>query len=99
MSKPIKNIQLFNNLCAIEETLISRGWCQDRIIDDAGRVCIMGAVVNVVPYDKDWCILVEAIESAIPTALPVTGFNDDPATTFDDVLGVIRKAREALVAS
>jgi hypothetical protein len=40
-----------------------------------------------------------AIEKRRPSSggLPVSMFNDDPATTFSDVLSVLREAREALL--
>ena len=43
MTKPIKNLQLFNDLCEIEDTLIKRGWCKGSSVDFEGRVCMVGA--------------------------------------------------------
>jgi len=47
MSKPIKNLKLFNDLCAVEETLIERGWCKGKVKDVDGRVCLMGAAAQL----------------------------------------------------
>lgn len=33
---------------AAKELLIENGWCPDRLMDDAGRMCLMGAVNQAV---------------------------------------------------
>ena len=47
MSKPIPDLQLFNDLCAVEDTLMECGWCKGRAQDDNGRVCLIGAAAQL----------------------------------------------------
>ena len=99
MSKPIKNLQLFNDLCATEETLIERGWCKNRPNNINGAVCLMKAASEVVDCSGDYYLRLYAVEKALESVIgrnPVC-FNDDPTTTFDDVLTKLREAREKLL--
>ena len=104
MTKPIKNLQLFNDLCAVEEVLIERGWCKGKSSDDNGRVCLMKATSVVVCPNKghpDNYYRLVALDETLRSTIgqdPVI-FNDDPDTTFDDVLTKLREAREALITS
>jgi len=104
MSKPIKNLQLFNDLCAIEETLIERGWCKDDMFGSDGRVCVLGAANIVYGIGVDSvqalgvCERAFAVSNALKSVMGiVTLFNDNPKTTFDDILAKLREAREELV--
>ena len=104
MSKPIKELQLFNDLCAIEETLIERGWCKHDMITSDGRVCVLGAanIIYGIGVDSVQALTVCERAFAVARALKsvmgiVTIFNDDPKTTFEDILAKLREAREALV--
>ena len=97
MSKPIKNLQLFNDLCAVEDTLIKRGWCKDTAIDIGGSVCLMKAASLVTEsYPR-----LDAVDKALRSVIgrcPVR-FNDHSKTTFNDILAKLREAREVLVSS
>jgi hypothetical protein len=101
MSKPIKNLQLFNDLCAVEETLIKLGWYQGDSHGPGGSICLVQAITTVTArtpatFLERFCAVERALWSAISTGEPVHVFNDNPATTFGDVLAKLKIAREAL---
>lgn len=87
MTKPIKNLQLFNDLCAVEETLKERGWCKGAAIERDGRVCVLGAAgVATGAMEENYGSLspndrFNAIVSALNSLMP--GYNELPWTTFD----------------
>lgn len=116
MTKPIKNIQLFNDLCEIENVLIERGWCKNAMVNPVdGRVCVVGAAIIVGERGEDpgtnvvWNALMATnlkisqrgidISNALHSVMgcSITLFNDDPDTTFNDVLAKLREAQEALI--
>jgi hypothetical protein len=96
MSKPIKDIQLYNDLCAVEDVLRRDGWCQHMLEDPSGRHCLMGAVTEVTPEYDRWFAMQDAVKSVVPWR-NVSGFNDHPTTTFDKVLAKLKEARDRLV--
>jgi hypothetical protein len=96
MSKPIKDVQLFNDLCAVENLLEKDGWCKEALEDNKGRHCLIGAAAVVAWDDSDnkrWCKL----KASLGGCLVIMNFNDAPETTFEDVRARIRAARDALV--
>ena len=99
--KPIRDPELYAGLCEIEDILENDGWIQGLSQSSDGH-CLMGAISRANGlYDRTR----DAVYSAIVAEAPqwhawspctgVTGFNDDPETTFDDVRRVLRKARES----
>jgi hypothetical protein len=90
MSKPI-DIQLYNDLCAVEDVLRRDGWCQGVSHDADGRHCLMGAVDVVTRNYGRWLGLQGALGRGM------VAFNDHPMTTFEMVLARIKRARDRLV--
>jgi len=95
--KPIKDIQLYNDLQAVEALLIEEGWCKHTTRDSEGQRCLRGAI-DAVTYGTTTRSMSRwiNIQSALGTHLLAT-WNDLPGTTFDDVLAKLRAARAALV--
>jgi len=102
MSNSIKDLQLYNDLCEIEEILRRDGWCQGELRDAQGRHCLVG-VIDIVTEEKDNCTVLEAydrwwkIYSGLGLGSRVAKFNDLPTTRFKDVLARIKAARDALI--
>lgn len=80
--------------------LAERGWCKRAFEDDAGRVCLGGAVnhtesVNVVGV-IDWVNNLRSVIAEQFSDRTLTGglfaFNDHSDTTIDDVILVLEKA-------
>jgi hypothetical protein len=103
MSKPIKDIELYNALCEVEEILRRDGWCKGQTHAKTGEHCLSGAVDVVMTsgkYTDDqerynlWSKLIRALGNGQPI---VSRFNDHPKTTFKDVLNRIKSTREKLV--
>jgi hypothetical protein len=98
MSKPIKDIELFNDLCAVEDLLERDGWCKDQTQDEAGRRCFAEAITAVTwgigNYDR-WRKLLNSVGGGSQGI--IMSFNDAPETTFEDVRARIRAARDALI--
>jgi hypothetical protein len=97
MSKPIKDVQLFNDLCAVEALLEKDGWCKDTMENSVGQRCLAGAVTEVtwgefVNSYARWCKAMVALGDD-----DVVKFNDATETTFEDVRARIRAARDALI--
>lgn len=98
----------------IADELITRGWNQGRYESRAGEVCIAAAAcyaatgrspaeVNCcVPDELDgkWRAACDAIASVITRRNhdSITGWNDDPDRTFDEVLRAAKEADEILDA-
>jgi hypothetical protein len=99
MSKPIKDVQLFNDLCAVETLLEKDGWCKDVSQDSLGQRCLGWAASEVAwanSGDNDrWDKLMKALGDG--DGGRIVGFNDAPETTFEDVRARIRAARDALI--
>jgi hypothetical protein len=95
MSKPIKDVELFNDLCAVEDILERKGWCKNQSRDSFGRVCFAEAISQATwgpgNYER-WEKLVNTLGGGC-----VVVFNDAPETTFEDVRAKIRAARDALI--
>jgi hypothetical protein len=99
------DLVLFGNhplakLGAVERLLATeQQWCKGRMRDSDGRHCLVGAMQAV-----------EARQILAPTILRaarqiggkrywrIESFNDDPRTTHPLVLGVLRLAREKIIA-
>ena len=96
MSKPIKDIQLYNDLSAVEELLLADGWTQGTEFDPVtGSRCLLGAVTHVL-YKQESPERYSAVCETLGPAAAVAAFNDAPTTTLEDVLARLRAARDAL---
>lgn len=83
---------------------VERGWMQGKLTDYNGNVCAMGAVSiaagmrigSMVSHTMEWDrhqAQYEALMKQIPEGFfDVAAFNDDPATTKQDVLNLFDKA-------
>jgi hypothetical protein len=95
MSKPIKDIELYNALCEVEEVLRREGWCKGKLHAPTGEHCLAGAAETVTRQYGLWWKLFNALGNGQPT---VAAFNDDPSTTFEDIIYRIKSAKEKLFA-
>jgi|SRR5215472_3134225 len=83
---------------AVTATLGERGWCQGVTLDTAGRVCLDGAFLFTgLACTYAGRALKNAIICDIAENYPARGpliwtFNDDPATTYEDVILVVKRA-------
>ena len=73
-------------------------WCKDTLRDDAGRMCVLGAIKLVASGDVTACSLAnippwEALMEAIPGGDPIT-FNNAPERTHDEVMAAFDRAIE-----
>ncbi len=87
-------------LGAVERLLASeRQWCKGRMRDRDGRHCLVGAMqaVEARPLLEP-IILRAAREVGGRHYWRVEFFNDNPRTTHADVLRVLRRARENIIA-
>jgi hypothetical protein len=87
-------------LGAVERLLASeRQWCKGRMRDRDGRHCLVGAMqaVDARPLLEP-IILRAAREVSGRHYWRVESFNDNPRTTHSDVLRVLRRAREHIIA-
>jgi hypothetical protein len=80
-------------------------WCQGKLNDDAGRHCLMGAVMvaDAGSVHLEWTSTNVARATIFKTLTALAGenpaiFNNRPETTHADVLRLIADARAALVA-
>ena len=103
--KTIKDPELYVALCEVEGLLEEKGWIKDRLKSQEGY-CVQGAIDEVcqgVGQQDLWEKMRRAVARALPmsprhswsTQATVVGFNDGPATTYDDIRRVLRKARES----
>jgi hypothetical protein len=102
MSKPIRDISLYNALDEVESVLRRDGWCQGQERDENGGRCLGNAVYEVANIAKKDDMLRHAMLAAIAgerimTMRATIDFNDDPLTTFETVVERIRAAKSALV--
>ena len=102
MSKPIRDIELYNALDEVENVLRRDGWCQGGERDEHGRRCAGNAVYEVARIAKKDDVLRHAMLAAITgerimVMRAMIDFNDNPFTTFEKVIERIRAAKNALV--
>ena len=87
----------------MEEQIRMRGWCKGCLMDDTGRVCLMGSATQVRGASEDtyqqaiqrlshliarkYPQLTERGELALPM------WNDNHATSAEDVYALLREAR------
>jgi hypothetical protein len=87
-------------LGAVERLLITeQQWCKGRLRDKDGRFCLAGAMQAVEARGLLDPIILRAIrEVGGKRYWRIESFNDHPSTTHADVLRVLRRARENVIA-
>src|SRR5690242_14795942 len=102
---PFDGLDAFDNhpiakLGAVERMLATeQQWCKGRLRDAHGRHCLVGAIEAVgarLVLQKP--ILQAAREVSGKRYWRIEFFNDDPRTTHADVLQVLRRTRENMIA-
>jgi hypothetical protein len=109
MSRPIRDIQLYQTLDAMEEGLKRPGgWIQGRTHNDSGGACLLGWAALALVGDFNRGIRYEKVRQALLAELSTTdnvnkctvsGFNDHPGTKLEDVIAIVRRAREKLIST
>jgi hypothetical protein len=99
------DLDLFENhplakLGAVERLLATeQQWCKGKLRDSSGRHCLVGAMQAVEARQMlEPIILRAAREVGGKCYWRIEFFNDDPRTTHADVLRVLRRARENIIA-
>ncbi len=102
---PFDGIDGFDNhpiakLGAVERMLATeQQWCKGRLRDAHGRHCLVGAIEAVGGRQVlQKPILQAAREVSGKRYWRIEFFNDDPRTTHADVLQVLRRTRENMIA-
>jgi hypothetical protein len=87
-------------LGAVERLLINeQQWCKGRLRDKDGRFCLAGAMQAVKARQLLDPIILRAIrEVGGKRYWRIEAFNDLPSTTHADILRVLRRAREDVIA-
>jgi hypothetical protein len=87
-------------LGAVERLLKNeQQWCKGRLRDKDGRFCLAGAMQAVEARQLLDSIILRAIrEVGGKRYWRIESFNDHPSTTHADVLRVLRRARENVMA-
>ena len=87
-------------LGAVEGLLIDeKQWCKGKLRDKDGRYCLAGAVQAVEARQLlNPIILRAAREVSGKRYWRIESFNDHPGTTHADILRVLRRARENIIA-
>jgi hypothetical protein len=87
-------------LGAVERLLATeQQWCKGRLRDAHGRHCLVGAIEAVGGRQMLQKVVLQAArEVSGKRYWRIEFFNDDPRTTHADVLQVLRRARENLIA-
>jgi hypothetical protein len=90
-----------DKLAQIERLLIDeRRWCKRRLRDEYGRYCLVGAMQAVEARQSLEPIILRAARQVGGRRYwRVESFNDNPRTTHADVLRVLQRARESILAS
>jgi len=68
------------------DTMIERGWCQGRFVDDDARVCLVGALFQALPrrrYEKTLDIVIEMFNGE------PAKWNDKPGRTEEEVVDAL----------
>jgi hypothetical protein len=83
------------------KVLLERGWCQDRVVDRKGRLCLIGAIQEALAgmsVSRQACsdVTRAVVEEVADRRTSIPAWNDRDTTTFDDVLGVAREAERRL---
>ncbi len=74
-------------------------WCKGRLRDVHGRHCLVGAIEAADAWEELPAIILRATrEVSGKRYWRIESFNDDPNTTHRDVLLVLRRARQSIIA-
>jgi hypothetical protein len=102
---PFDGTDAFDNhplakLGAVERLLATeQQWCKGRLRDAHGRHCLVGAIEAVGGRQVLQKVVLQAArEVSGKRYWRIEFFNDDPRTTHGDVLQVLHRARENLIA-
>src|SRR5438067_1754423 len=102
---PFDGIETFEThplakLGAVERLLATeQQWCKGRLRDAHGRHCLVGAIEAVDGRQMLQRVVLQAArEVSGKRYWRIEFFNDDPRTTHADVLLVLRRARENMIA-
>src|ERR1700758_1724375 len=87
-------------LGAVERLLATeQQWCKGRLRDAHGRHCLVGAIEAVDGRQMLQRVILQAArEVSGKRYWRIEFFNDDPRTTHSDVLQVLRRTRENMIA-
>ena len=87
-------------LAAVEKLLATeQQWCKGRLRDAHGRHCLVGAIEAVEGRQVLQRVILQAArEVSGKRYWRIEFFNDHPSTTHADVLRVLRRARENVLA-
>jgi hypothetical protein len=99
-------VELYEQIAAIREVILERGWCKRNIMDSEGRVCLRGAegiVTDKNPTswraDEPDRFLSELAEQRGFSTAPYGGahvaFNNHSDTTEQDVIDFLNEAEIA----
>jgi hypothetical protein len=86
-------------------TVLERGWCKGALEDGKGRYCLLGAIGLVTTGSAyEWNARSVDVYEVVWPLLPskyhrMDDFNNAPATTHADVLGLVDEALEALAVA
>ncbi len=74
-------------------------WCKGRLRDLHGRHCLVGAIEAADAWEELPAVILRATrEVSGKRYWRIEFFNDDPNTTYRDVLLVLRRARQSIIA-
>jgi hypothetical protein len=75
-------------------------WCKGRLRDSEGRHCLVGAIEAADCWPEVARVILRAArEISGKRYWRIESFNDDPRTTHADVLAVLRRARQNIIAT
>ena len=80
-----------------------RGWCQRRLIDECGHICLAQGLamafadcVESQPWMKARLLLKEAL--GVPSDMGLAYWNDQPGRTAEEVIAKLREVADKLEA-
>lgn len=75
-------------------------WCKGRLRDSDGRHCLVGAIEAADCWPEVARVILRAARQISGKRYwRIESFNDDPRTTHADVLAVLRRARQNIIAT
>lgn len=91
---------LLAKLGRVERLLATeRQWCKGRLHDGDGRYCLVGAIEAADGWPQIARFILRAARQVSGRRYwRIESFNDDPRTTHPDVLAVLRRARDNIIA-
>jgi hypothetical protein len=102
---PLDSIEFTGNpllaKLGLVETLLAREqqWCKGRLRDAEGRHCLVGAIEAADAWQDLPRIILRAVRQVSGRRhWRIEAFNDHPLTTHREILAVLRRAREEILA-